>query len=287
MLKGFLQKWMPAYAARPYTLGHDGLLHVLEGRRGRGKSYTATTIVLRAAEQRIPVLTNTSSTDFYRMAVELCRRKAFDSLPQALEWLNTNVTLLTDWNNLLEAYDCIIIIDEATRLFDARRGLGVSVPPVVYEWFRQSRKVKVTCYLLAQSLEWLDARVKQLLDLYWQVRVVRHKKLKAPDGMGWPLQFWCYGQDPGGVGRVEHLNRQKADFIAKIPFDMRVKNLYYSWELIAEVTGTPRYESMQDIRRFHEAHGRFFGLDAKEKLQEQIERLTHSHPDQATARVWV
>lgn len=43
----------PTLGAARHDLGHDKLLHVLEGRRGRGKSYVLADLVLRLAAQHV------------------------------------------------------------------------------------------------------------------------------------------------------------------------------------------------------------------------------------------
>jgi hypothetical protein len=270
VLKGIF----PTYGAQPYQLGHDKLLHVLEGRRGRGKSYTLADLVYRLAARRVRIVTNTSSLDYYRLALLLVRDGQFPSVHDALVWFRDHVTFAHTWDDVLLAYDAVVLFDEATRLFDARRGLGTGVPPVAFEWLRQSRKVRCTVYFVAQSMEWLDVRVRQLVDMFWQVRKEGSKTLKAPDGTPLPLRFWLYGLDPGGVGRVDEVNRHVADFICEVPFRVRIAQAYHSWELIAELAGTPSCDNMSGIREYHEDLGRSFGVEGRELLDAHIERLS-------------
>src|SRR5690606_17910928 len=59
MIGDVLKALFPTGGARQVTLTHDGLLHVLEGRRGRGKSYFLTDLIIRCVGDRVPVVTNT------------------------------------------------------------------------------------------------------------------------------------------------------------------------------------------------------------------------------------
>jgi hypothetical protein len=265
----------PTLGAKRFQLGHDKLLHVLEGRRGRGKSYVLADLVLRLAAQRVPIVTNTSSVDYYRIALLLVARRDFDTLESALAWLHGNVTFAQSWDDVLEVYDGVVLFDEATLLFDGRRGMGVPVPSVLYEWFKQSRKVRATVYFVVHSLEWLDVRIRQNVDLFWMVRKELPKKPTefAPDGTPLPLGFWLYGKDPGGVGKVDDVGRSSADLVSWVPFDVRVAQSYHSWELIQELQGEPRFPDMAAIREHHEAAGHEFGILGRELLAAHLERI--------------
>lgn len=267
--------WFPTMGAQRHRLHHDLLLHALEGRRGRGKSYVMTELTLDLLRHRRPIVTNTRSVDWYRLALILVREGNAATVTEVLDWVATNVKVATTWNDILEAYDCVVILDEATRLFDARKGMGVTVPSIVYEWFKQSRKVRVTTYLVTHSIEWLDPRLRQNLDLFWQVRKVLPKRPKAfaPDGSPVPTAIYLYGLDPGGVGRVDAVNRLVADWIAEYRFDVRVARSYHSWELLQEVGGEPKYSVMAEIAAFHAVQGRRMGLDGQELLERDRQRL--------------
>jgi hypothetical protein len=196
------------------------------------------------------------------------------------------VTFAESWDDVLEVYDGVVLFDEATRLFDGRRGMGVSVPSVLYEWFKQSRKVRATVYFVVHSLEWLDVRIRQNVDLFWMVRKELPKKPTAfaPDGTPLPVGFWLYGKDPGGVGKVDDVGRTSADLISWVPFDVRVARSYHSWELIQELQGDPRYPDMAAIREHHELNGRAFGILGRELLAGHLERVRgHERPSRASA----
>lgn len=269
MLKGLF----PTAGAVSYRFGHDGLLHALEARRGRGKSYLMTQLVLDLAARRVRMVTNTASLDFYRMALYLVQRGAFPSMVEALGWFAVNVRFARTWDDIFTAYDAVVIFDEATRLFDGRKGMAVRVPMLFFEWAKQSRKMRCTTYFITHSLEWLDKRVTQLLDMFWQVRKVSDKNARAPDGTPLPVRFYAYGIDPGGAGRVENVGRATADFVVTVPFRRRVAECYDSWGLINEISGESRFSTVADIKAWHEERGRVLGRDGEEKLVWHLGRL--------------
>jgi hypothetical protein len=267
------RKWFPTAGARRYDLGHDGLMHAIEGRRGRGKSYAMARLVLLMAAQRTPVVTNVGSLDFYRMALWLARNKKFANLYDALTWFHANVTIAKTWDDVLGAYDSVVIFDEATRLFDARRSLSVQAPSILFEWFKQSRKVRCTTYFVAHAIGWLDVRIQENLDLVWLVRKESDKKKKAPDGTQAPVRFRMYGLNPGGVGKVKEMERDHADVMTSFPFRVEVARMYHSWELVQEIVGTPSWNLMDEIKRHHVSKGRNLGLDGVELLERDLQRL--------------
>lgn len=268
MIGGFLKRIAPTHAASWYEFQHDGLIHFLEGRRGRGKSYTMTEFTRRAAVQRRPVRTNTQSIDYYRLGLRLAADGDFPSLADALEWLYENVRFLRHWDDLLTVYDEYVLIDEVTRLFEARAGFSAQrTPPVVYEWFQQSRKAKATIILAGQSFEWLDKKIAQLVDLFWQTRREDDKRT------GKPLHIWLYGLDPGGAGRAENVNRQYADFKQRLAFRLDTARLYNSWEMVPLMQGEPSFSSVAEIARYHEARGVMYIPEQRELLAGHLERL--------------
>jgi hypothetical protein len=115
----------PTAGAVPYSFRQDGLIYFFEGRRGRGKSYTLNALIFWCIENRVPVWTNTLSTDYYKMALMCYRRGYYFSFILALEWIQENVKFLRSWDDLLTVYGGVIILDEATRLFEGRLGFVV------------------------------------------------------------------------------------------------------------------------------------------------------------------
>jgi tRNA(Met) C34 N-acetyltransferase TmcA len=68
VIKVFLKKQMPHVFAEPYFFHHDEALHLLEARRGRGKSYFLMYYVWCAISQRKPMWCN-FIVDIYRFAL--------------------------------------------------------------------------------------------------------------------------------------------------------------------------------------------------------------------------
>jgi hypothetical protein len=279
-----LRRWFPTAEARPYELGHDGLMHALEGRRGRGKSYALARLMLLMAREKVPMVTNAASIDYYRMGLWLARHGHFPGLYEALVWLEANVTVARTWDDILGAFDSVVIFDEATRLFDARRSLGVQAPAVLFEWFKQSRKVRCTTYFVAHAIPWLDIRIQQNLDVVWLVRKEAVKGRKAPDGTPLPARFHLYGLNPGGVGKVEHMLRTVADLRCSYPFRVEVARMFHSWELVQEISGTPSWGDMEGIKRHHLEAGRHLGIDGYDALVGHVERMRAAAQAQSPAR---
>jgi hypothetical protein len=266
----FLKGFFPTAGAAPYRLGHDSLLHVIEARRGRGKSYAMMHVILDALEAGIPVVTNTSAMDYYRVAVELCRRGKFRLVADALLYLHDRVTVARSWDDFFRAYGSLVVFDECIRHFDARPGLSAKPPALFYEWARQTRKVNCTMYFVVHSVEWMDKRLTQLVDVHWFVRKESVKGRLAPDGTSYPERFWLYGNDPGGVGKVENVTRNTADLVCSIPFDVRVARCYESRGLIAELLDTTSFDSVGAIREYHLELGREVGIDGESRLRDLL-----------------
>jgi hypothetical protein len=242
------RKLVPTIAAQPRPLAHDGYLHLLEARRGRGKSYVMTHLVRDCVLQRIPVRTN-FALHTYRLAVQAAMAGSFTNVGEAMAWVNENVVLASTWDDVLTAYDSVILLDEASRLFDSRTR---SAPPVALEWLQQSRKLRLTLVFASQSFDWLDVRVRQLADVLWMVR----KESKRVRGREMPVKFWGYGLDPFARGLTESVVRDRADYRWSVPFVVSTAQLYDSWELIRILEGTPSWDSMGELADWHAAQGR-------------------------------
>ncbi len=242
------RKLVPTIAAQPRPLSHDGYLHLLEARRGRGKSYVMTDLVKDCVLKRIPVRTN-FALHRYRLAVQASMAGSFSNVGEAMAWVQENVVLASSWDDVLTAYDSVILLDEASRLFDSR---SRSAPPVALEWLQQSRKLRLTIVFASQSFDWLDVRVRQLADVLWMVR----KEAKRIAGKEVPQRFWGYGLDPFVRGLTESVVRDRADYRWSVPFVLSTAQLYDSWELIRILEGTPSWESMGELADWHAAQGR-------------------------------
>jgi hypothetical protein len=271
MIGNILKALAPTAGAQRYTWKHDGLIHFMEGRRGRGKSYNLTDLMRWCAHNRIELRTNVRSIDYYRLALQLTSEGAFANLYDALCWLRDNIRYLNTWDDLLESYNCIVVIDEVTRLFDGRAGFQAQkTPPVVYEWFQQSRKFRCTIWVAGQSFEWVDKKLAQLVDLLWLCRKLPHKKLKAPDGTPTPIEFYMYGMDPGGAGKSDKVTRASADFILRNRFRVEVATLYNSWERIKLIGGEPTYPNVNAIDEYLKSSGKVLESDTHAILTKKI-----------------
>lgn len=274
-MKRFLQKIMPVLGATKYVWKHDGLIHCMEARRGKGKSYCLTDLTKWAVENRIPITTNADSIDYYRLAIQLCMKGSFSSLPEALDWMCRNINFAHHWDDILLAHDCILILDEATRIFDGRSGFSEHrTPPVIFDWFHQSRKVRVTTWLATHNVSWLDNRVTSVLDLFWMVRKISHRKEKAPDGTALPVSFHLYGNDAGGAGKLKDIPRHRADFLITVPFKVLTAQIYDSWEVIKKISGTPTFATMTELQARLVELGVINPADAHTKLTQHLKRVT-------------
>lgn len=271
MIGGFLKGLAPTAGAQRYRFRHDGLIHFMEGRRGRGKSYNLTELMRWCAVNRIECRTNVRSIDYYRLAVQLTAAGAFNNLYDSLVWLRDNIKYLDSWDDLLQSYDCVVIIDEVTRLFEGRAGFQTQkTPPVVYEWFQQSRKFRCTIWVAGQSFEWVDKKLAQLVDLLWLCRKKTTNKRKAPDGTPAPTEFYMYGLDPGGAGKSDKVIRNSADYILRNPFKVEVATLYNSWERIKLIGGEPSYLNVNAIDKYLIASGKVLEADTHAILHRRI-----------------
>lgn len=235
-------------AAKSTGLAADERMHLLEGRRGRGKSYTLTAMTKQFIGEHKKVYTNIRSLDYYRLAVQLTMAKRFPSLYVALAWMNDNVKFIRTWDDVLESHGGVMILDEASRLFHAQRGQGLSVPPIVYEWFRQSRHFRMSIFLATQDFNWIDGKIASLVDIFWSVR-----KVVGADRN--PTGFWLYGLDSGGAGSYRDIDRRKPDRKAYYTADKLVYPLYDTHEVVEDIQQKCSYPDMQTVGKYYERMG--------------------------------
>lgn len=271
MIGALLKKSMPHLFAERYTFTHDEALHLLEARRGRGKSYTLTWFVWQAVAMRRPVWMN-FTVDLYRLALQAKMRGLFPTVDEAMAWVSENVRLLRTWDDLLVTFDGFVLLDEAARIFDSRH--RSRIPQVVLEWSQLSRRSRVTIFLASQSFDWLDVRLRQLADTLWMVRKIQGKPRK--DGTRpLPRSFIAYGLDPWAKGLSESVIRDHADRKMEIPFSLRIAQLYDTREPIEVLDGEPRWSTYADVFAHlvdegripeavaHRIRTRLFGLDGR------------------------
>lgn len=234
----WLRRFIPTIAAEPYEVGHDHKFHLLEARRGRGKSYWLTYWVRWCAMNRVPVRMN-FAIDEYRLAVQ-CVMTQGGNFWDWREWITDNVRYLATWDDVLTAHNEVVILDESSRLFDSRNRGGVK--PVVFEWAQLSRHLRLTLVFASQSFDWLDVRMRQLADTLWLVRKVMTKDRTMP------LEFWAYGFDPFAQGLTDSVTRQAAmDFRMSIPFQLNTASLYDTHQGIRLIEGEPSFQSVGQI----------------------------------------
>lgn len=242
-----LKKSSPTHFAAQYKLGHDKTFHLLEARRGRGKSFTMAYWCLCAARQKVGTVAN-FHIDHYWLSFRLVKEKVWPTMQAALNWCATNIRYVCTWDEIMLAYDCLVLIDEVNRLFDSTyRSKDDSVPKVVFEWLQLSRRNLITLVFAAQSLDWLNARVRQLFDLLWRAKKEMNKK-------GQIQRFWLYGADPWAKGLSADTQRG-ADFKVTIPFDKAIFRLYDTLERIIAVPNESRFERFYDIYQHQLACG--------------------------------
>lgn len=233
-----LKKSSPTHFAEPYKLGHDKTFHLLEARRGRGKSFSMTYWALQAAKEKVPVIAN-FHLNHHWLAHELLRAKVWRTLDQALAWCRQHIRFTNSWDEIMLAYDCLVLLDEVNRLFDSQdRSKDDRAPKVVFEWLQLSRRNRITLVFAAQSMDWLTPRVRQLFDMLWRAK----KEVKR----GRILRFWLYGADPWSKGLSEDAARG-ADFKAVVPFDKRIFRLYDTFERIIAIPNESRFDRFWDV----------------------------------------
>ncbi len=283
MFQAAFKKFMPTLGAARYTIKTDGLIHFVEARRGRGKSYFLCKVMAWCVRNKVRIVTNSQSVDFYRVALMCTQLKVFDNLLEALEWCDENVVFAAHWDDLLTAHDCMVVLDEVTRLFEGRNGFGAQrTPAIMYDWVQQSRKVRVTIYMAGQSFGWIDKKIAELVDILWVARKVSSTKIRNPDGTPQPSHFYLYGKDPRGAGETHNVTRNMPDYIMSYPFELQIANLYNSWELINLVTGTPSFAMIQDLKAWFKARAIIWEPDAKEVLRRHIDRFRVAGIDPVT-----
>lgn len=239
MIGNLLKKSSPTHFATAYKLSHDKTFHLLEARRGRGKSYTMSYWSLQCALKGVGTVANFHINGYW-MAAELYKANKFPTLDAALEWTRANIRYVDTWDEVMLAYDCLVLIDEVNRLFDAQfRSKEDSVPKVVFEWLQLSRRNKITLVFAAQSMDWLNTRVRQLFDLLW-----RAKKEMGKNGT--IKRFWLYGADPWSKG-IGGDTVRGADYKASIPFDKRIFRLYNTLERIIAIPNETEFTRFYDV----------------------------------------
>ena len=237
MIGLLLRRSIPTYAAAKYSPRADGLVHLIEGRRGRGKSYGLTYWLYSVLKHKIPVAAN-FSLDLYRMSIRLAVEGVFPRASLAYDWLESGgFRLLRSWDDVFSQVDSVVAFDEAHHYVDSRA--FKDTPPEFLQWVQQSRKMGLTLLFASQSFEFLDVRVRRLADILWQARVV-------PGQNGVPREFYYYGLDPWSKGFSDEVLRDRADYVMRLPFRSEVAALYDTLEIIQPPSGRITWGSVAE-----------------------------------------
>lgn len=236
----------PVHLAESFVPLHDGRFHLLEARRGRGKSYGMTYWQYSWLVDRLPLILaghaphsralSNFAVDHHRLALLLCARGHMHSFPDALDLVHERVIYARDWIPFFESYECGLFLDEANRSLDAYERKGSAVLKLAHDWHQQTRKHRNTLVYATQYVDWINTQTRKLFDLLWRAKVVRHKSKRGPDGLRVPLRFNYYGSDPYANG-VDAQVVRRADFKMTLPFDLQVARCYRSWEPIVTFSG--------------------------------------------------
>lgn len=242
MFANFFKRVAPTHFATPYKQQLDGTFNLYEARRGRGKSYAMAAWAMVAVRKNRPIIAN-FSLNHYWFAYEHLRCGHSKNLDAALDWCQRNIILAESWDDILVGYDCLILLDEVNRVFDAQDlSKDVKAPKVVFEWLQQSRKHQNTIVFAAQSMDWLTPRVKQLFDRLWRAK-------KEVDKKGRIKGFWAYGGDPWAKGLSAQTQRD-ADWKMFLPFDPKITRLYDTLEIIRALPPESTYGTFKQVEQF-------------------------------------
>jgi hypothetical protein len=240
-----LRKRFPSIFAEVGVWTHDGLFHLLHGRRGRGKTYNMTAFVNNLVQAHVPVVGNIRF-DLYRLAARAKAVGAFETLGDALDFTHERVTFTNDIEVIMSMYDGGVCLDEMQQDFSNKHTSKADrMPSVFLEWMEQSRKHKITLMYASQSFDWLDRHTKQLADRLWESRRI------GKDGA--PTEFWCYGVDPKGAsGNVDH---DAVEYKLVSKFDIDVARTYSTHQALPRLTRSARWSTFHELAKELEAKG--------------------------------
>lgn len=252
MIAALLKRAIPTLAAEKVGFRSDGLVHFVEGRRGRGKSYWMAQAAYAAFSRRVPVLAN-YTINVPLVSTLLALDGVFSKPAEASDWLHSGgYRQIRAWDDVFSAIDCEVHIDESQQYVNTRAFRDT--PAQFLEWLRQSRKVGVTSRFGSQSFEFVDVQVRRVVDILWLARLERQPKASRPAG------FYYYGIDPWYAGFTESVVRDRADFLMRLPFDVLRARIYSTIELINPPAGLVSFESVSAAYRDRRSNraGRIF-----------------------------
>lgn len=256
----------PVHQAQVFEPVHDGRFHLLEARRGRGKSYGMTYWQYCWLVDRLPGILSGAlphsralanfAVDHHRLALLLCMRGHMSSFQDALDLVHERVIYCTDWEPFFLSYESGLFLDEANRSLDAYQRTSSPLLKLAHDWHQQTRKHRNTLVYATQYVDWINTQTRKLFDLLWRVKVVRHKTERGPDGLRRPLRFNYYGSDPYSNG-VDSMVVRRADFKMTVPFDLQIARCYRSWEPIVTFPGDidVRWHSFAELAAYMQDAG--------------------------------
>lgn len=247
------------HAAEKYWPTHDGTLNVVEARRGRGKTYGTVMIAVEWLRERLPAF-RAGTAEFSRvytnirfnrrrLALLLCLYGICTSHTEALEIVDTRIVYCDSWDEMLIAYDSLILMDEANRnlnVYDSAKG-SQELMLTVHDWLQQTRKHKLTMYYLVQDLDWLKPQLISLCDRLWRAKRVRIKGTNKVKYFPW------YGGDPFAKGKGEAVVR-RADFKMKFIFDLKLAQVYDTLQAVRTWKQETRFKSFGELEDYMLAH---------------------------------
>lgn len=259
-LKALFGKNAPTHHAEKYWPAHDGTLNIVEARRGRGKSFGAVRIMLEWLKQRWADIVSGAAPHakiysnirfrIRNVAYMLCRMNICNNLEQAEKILQERIVYTLHWDDLLTAYDSLILHDEANRdldIYDGRKEQQVLMK-TVHDWLQQTRKHVLTLYFFLQDVTWIKSQVLSLTDRLWRAKRVRKKGTQHIRYFPW------YGADPFAKGKDGQLNRS-ADFKMRFDFDIWVARCYDTKQAVQTMPPETKFHSFGEISDYMLAHG--------------------------------
>lgn len=257
----FLGGLAPTHVAEVYEPMHDGRMHLLEARRGRGKSYGMTYWAylwfvdmlpkIKAGTAPHSKIISNFRLDHHRIASRLCQRGHVGSMQEALDLVHERIFYGSCWDDFFVSYQCGLFLDECNRSLDAYNKKSSEMLRLAHDWHQQTRKHKNTLVYATQYVDWINVQTRKLFDLLWRAKVVRHPSIRGPDGLRVPIRFNYYGSDPMANGADGAVVR-RADYKFTLQFDLSIARMYGSWDPIVTFEGetSPRWSSFHDLAAY-------------------------------------
>jgi hypothetical protein len=250
----------PVHVAEKYRVAHDETLNLVEARRGRGKSYGAVKIaalwllerwddILSGVKAWIKVYSNIKF-HLRRMAYVLLKMGVPGTLQEVWGVLKERVVYVNAWDQLLTAYDSLVLVDEANRnlnQMDMSKAAQQHMM-VVHDWLQQTRKHALTLWFFVQDISWIKSAVLALTDRLWRAKRVRKK------GTAQVRYFPWYGGDPFSKGKGAEISR-RADFKMRFDFDLWTARCYDTRQAVSTLKQESQFGTFEEISDYMYARG--------------------------------